>query len=283
MSAPTVVIADDQASFRKRATEVLTSRGYRVLQAADGVQALALCRTEQPDVILLDIVMPDMDGVTMCKTLRQDSSIPYIPVIYYSRRERVEDRVAALRAGGDDFVSKDIDDEELVARVEVAVRIRALIAAGSTRGRPAAAADLESNLAAAFRRAQEVSEPLSLLLVEPPPDTSDVNADELVELLATCCRGDDVVGTDQGAGAVAILAGAHFGGALATAERVWRSMPPRDDFVGVTIGVACYPNREVSSAAELLRFGRAALDRARAEGPAHICLYQHQAYLFRPD
>jgi diguanylate cyclase (GGDEF)-like protein len=78
---------------------------------------------------------------------------------------------------------------------------------------------------------------------------------------------------------VVILPNTHFAGALTLAERVWREIRATAE---ASVGAACYPNRDVTTARDLLRFAHAALARAKAEGKGKICLYQHQGYLFQP-
>ncbi len=291
MTPPTILIADDQGVFRERVATLLTGRGYRVLMAADGIQALAVCRREHPAVAVLDLVMPHMDGVGVCRALRADQVVPYIPIIFFSRRDQVADKVNALRAGGDDFVGKDVDDEELVARVEAQLRVRKMLDARRSRGgvsgehstiNISSHAEAERRLTEELDRAKQHNEPLSLLLIS----AGDASQDEsLAERVRDATRATDIVARFDGSGSALIVPNIHFGGALAQAERIWRALPPTNASGkgGLTIGVACYPNRKIDSAAQLLEFANAALDRARAEGPAHICLYHHQAYIFRPD
>jgi CheY-like chemotaxis protein len=290
-NAGTILVADDQASFRDSVTRLLTKRGFRVLQAADGRQALATAQREKPDAMVVDVVMPHMDGVEMCRQLRADPSLPYIPVLFHSRRDQTRDVVTALRAGGDDFVPKGTEPDELVARVEVLVRIRRLLGAGpqrETKTAPVSTAErgapLTELLGDPFDRAQVTGRPLSLLLVEPERGGGKrLGQGELSARLAVLCEGAEVVAPDKERAVGVVLADTHFGGALAAAEKVWRDSPPSNTSSGLAIGVACFPNRGVTGAADLIAFARAALDRARAEGPAHICLYQHQAYIFRPE
>lgn len=291
MAGPTILIADDQGVFRERLAELLTKRGYRVLLAADGIQALAVCRREHPAIAILDLVMPHLDGIGVCRTLRADPVLPYIPIIFFSRRDQVADKVNALRAGGDDFVSKSVDGEELIARVEAQLRVRKLL--DERRGVAARSAetgqvDLADRATAArfleqeLGRAIEHNEPLSLLMIA--AETTAEN-DSLPERLRDATRAGDLIARFDHPGCGLIVPNIHFGGALAQAERIWRALPPGDPSGrgGVSIGVACFPNRNISTAQQLLEFAAAALDRARAEGPGHICLYHHQAYIFRPE
>lgn len=288
----TVLIADDQARFRGAVRNLLVAAGYRVLEAADGLQALATCRHERPDVAVLDMVMPHLDGIGVCRALRSDPSVPYVPILFYSQRTGIADRVAALRAGGDDFVPKDVDDEELLARIEALVRVRRLLdsrrRAGeqSERGAPEPSPlpgpeAVEPALIRAFQRSVLATEPLSMLIAA-IGDGDRKHERRAEAALSVASRGDDLVCRSGEAEYTVLLPSTHFGGAMAAAERVWQALPPSASFPGLSIGGACSPNPEVADALDLARFARAALDRSRQEGPAYVCLYHHQAYLFRP-
>jgi len=303
-----VLIADDEASPREKAAKLLREHGFRVLIAADGVQALAVCRRERPDLVLLDMIMPHMDGIGVCRALRGDPLVPYLPIIFYSRRDDTADRVNGLRAGGDDFVGKQIADEELIARVEAHLRVKRMVDARTRANGVAASvpADsrtvlashdmLEQRLDEEFGGAVANNEPLSLVLIAVVVDDGRSLADDLrTELeakIAACARANDLVAYCRDVGYAILLPNTHFGGAMAIAENVWQTSrpapsgrpgPTRAPFPGLSIGVACYPNPAIGSGAELIKIARAALTRAQAEGPAHICLYHHQAYIFRPD
>ena len=285
----TVLIADDQTSPRNRVASILREAGYRVLLAADGLQALANCRREQPDIVILDMVMPHMDGIAVCRALRGDPILPYIPVMFCSSHDDAADRVTGLRAGGDDFVGKSIGDEELLARVEALVRVKKLLDEALRTHEPSAAqvasadgepiAGLDQHLDREFARALKNNQPLSLVIV------AVAAGGDVAKTLQACGRGNEIVTSHPDKGYAVLLPNTHFGGAMASAERIWRSLPPSssDGSPGATIGAASYPNPEISSAADLVDFAHAALDRAHGEGQAYICLYHHQAYLFRPD
>jgi PleD family two-component response regulator len=280
----TVLIADDQATVRDQVADILRAAGFRVLLAADGVQALATARRELPDVVVLDLVMPQLDGIAVCRALRSDPVLPYVPILFLSRRAATADRVNALRAGGDDFVGKEVDAEELVARIETLLRVKRMLEQrrrsdtrppGTAAELPDAAA-MEARVQTEMERAATHNQPLSLVLVLAP------GARDVAGRLSRCTRGADQLGHWRSQGWALLLPGSHFGGAMAIAERIWRVLPPEPGFAGVSVGVACYPATEVTGAAALIDLASAALERARDEGAGHICLFHHQAYLFRP-
>src|SRR5581483_8829078 len=99
---------------------------YEVLTATDGEQALALARQERPDLLLLDVVMPKPDGIEVCRTLKSDRSLPFVPIVLVTARTETSDIVAGLEAGADEYLTKPIDPDALVARVRSMLRIKTL-------------------------------------------------------------------------------------------------------------------------------------------------------------
>ncbi|HZR17038.1 MAG TPA: response regulator [Verrucomicrobiae bacterium] len=138
---PTALIVDDELQIRRLLRVCLESNGYRVLEATTGQEGLAQAAQHPPDVIVLDLGLPDMDGVAVLKRLREWSRVP---VLVLSVRDREEDKVAALDNGADDFVTKPFGTAELLARLRVAQR-HALPAGESPIFR---SADLEVDLTA---------------------------------------------------------------------------------------------------------------------------------------
>ena len=104
----------------------LAAHGYEILTAADGEEALALARAKQPDLILLDVMMPKMDGAEVCRRLKSDSSLQFVPVIMVTAKADSKDVVAGLEAGSDEYLAKPVDQAALVARVRSMLRIKAL-------------------------------------------------------------------------------------------------------------------------------------------------------------
>jgi adenylate cyclase len=115
-------IADNVEILRMR----LSSLGYEVVVAEDGEQALAKVRETLPDLILLDIMMPKVDGLEVVRRLKADATLPFIPVILVTAKASPKDVVMGLDAGGDDYLSKPIDHGAMVARVRAMLRIKAL-------------------------------------------------------------------------------------------------------------------------------------------------------------
>ena len=121
-----ILVVDDVADNVEILRMRLSSLGYEVVVAEDGEQALAMVRETLPDLVLLDIMMPKIDGLEVVRRLKADTTLPFIPVILVTAKAGQKDVVAGLDAGGDDYLTKPIDHGALVARVRAMLRIKAL-------------------------------------------------------------------------------------------------------------------------------------------------------------
>jgi len=115
----TILVVDDEARIVKLVRDYLERAGLAVLSARDGETALQLARRERPDLIVLDLMLPGMDGLDVCRRLRQESAVP---IIMLTARVEEADRVVGLELGADDYVVKPFSPRELVARVRAALR-----------------------------------------------------------------------------------------------------------------------------------------------------------------
>jgi DNA-binding response OmpR family regulator len=115
-----ILIVEDELPMRTALTDVLAAEGYRVMGAADGELGLRRALQEKPDLILLDIMMPRMDGFAVCAELRRRSNP--VPILMLTAKGMVEDRVHGLDAGADDYLVKPFSTEELLARVRALLR-----------------------------------------------------------------------------------------------------------------------------------------------------------------
>jgi adenylate cyclase len=123
---PRILVVDDDEDNRIAISDRLNFHGYRVLTASDGGEALQLSFEQPPDLILLDIVMPGIDGLEVCRRLRATPALPFIPIIMVTARTASRDLVAGLEAGGDEYLTKPVDPDALVARVRSMLRIKKL-------------------------------------------------------------------------------------------------------------------------------------------------------------
>ena len=118
-NSPTIIIIEDEAQIRRFLRTTLTSEDYQVIEAETGRQGLTEAATRKPDLIILDLGLPDMDGVEVVKELRAWSSVP---IIILSARSQECDKISALDAGADDYLVKPFGVGELLARIRVALR-----------------------------------------------------------------------------------------------------------------------------------------------------------------
>jgi two-component system KDP operon response regulator KdpE len=119
MTSAKILVVDDAPQVRRVMRTSLTAQGYIVYEARNGEEALAGMRSAPPDLVLLDVNMPGMDGLTACREIRRDSAVP---IIMLTVRDAERDKVAALDAGADDYVVKPFGMPELLARIRAALR-----------------------------------------------------------------------------------------------------------------------------------------------------------------
>jgi two-component system KDP operon response regulator KdpE len=116
---PHILVIDDEFQILRALRTILSARKFRVSTASTGEEGLALAAAGQPDAIILDLSLPDMDGVTVCRRLREWTQTP---VVVLSVRDSEQDKVQALDAGADDYLTKPFGADELLARIRVALR-----------------------------------------------------------------------------------------------------------------------------------------------------------------
>ncbi len=115
----TILVVDDEPKIVKQARDYLERGGFRVIEAGDGKTALVRARSERPDLVVLDLNLPEMDGLDVCRALRRESDVP---VIMLTARVEETDRLIGLELGADDYITKPFSPRELVARVRAVLR-----------------------------------------------------------------------------------------------------------------------------------------------------------------
>ncbi len=121
-----ILVVDDIEANRRLLQAKLEAQYYTVIQAENGPQALEVAKAELPDIILLDVMMPGMDGYEVCRLLKQDPNTAFIPVVMVTALSDTEDRVRGLEAGAEDFLTKPVDDFALMSRVGALMRYNAV-------------------------------------------------------------------------------------------------------------------------------------------------------------
>ncbi|MBN1935863.1 MAG: response regulator transcription factor [Anaerolineae bacterium] len=114
-----VLIVEDDTTLRDAMAYNLERQGYEVLTASDGLEALALARQEKPDLLILDLMLPGLDGIEVCRTLRRETSVP---ILMLTAKTEEADKIAGLEVGADDYVTKPFSMRELIARVKAQLR-----------------------------------------------------------------------------------------------------------------------------------------------------------------
>jgi DNA-binding response OmpR family regulator len=124
MNRPKILVADDIKQNVKLLRVILTSSEYDVIEAYDGEEALKKAKTENPDLILLDIMMPKLTGYEVCRELRTDRMTKDVPIVMITALHEMDDRIKGIEAGADDFISKPFNKAELLARVKSLLGMR---------------------------------------------------------------------------------------------------------------------------------------------------------------
>jgi diguanylate cyclase (GGDEF)-like protein len=303
-----VLIVEPPSSERDQLVALLAGAGHVVACTSDGEDAYQLFRLGRHDVAIVDERAARRGGLDLAQRLKSDVPGGFQPVVLVSDRVDAAARAQAL-AVVDDLLARPWDPGELAARVEALLRTRRLVdqLKKQTAESEARALDdrvtglrnrvfLSERLQEEWKRAARYNEPLSLLLVgldglrdveakRGQPAVDRVLCAVAASTLASL-RQIDLVTRHGPFELAALLPNTHFAGSLVCAERLVKAVRNLDvDGVRPTMsmGVAFYPGKDLAEPQDLLRVATRALDRARQEGSGHVCLVQHQGYLFRPQ
>lgn len=156
-NGPAILAVDDLPANLRLLEAMLGAKGYTVITAASGAEALAKVKAEAPDLVLLDVMMPEMSGYEVCRALREDPSTRFLPVVMVTSSDAA-DRLTAIESGADDFIQKPLDQQELLARVRSLVRIKRYHDTIETQSIELAAlnADLEARVAAQVEEIEDL-------------------------------------------------------------------------------------------------------------------------------
>ncbi|MBC8162391.1 MAG: response regulator transcription factor [Roseiflexaceae bacterium] len=137
---PHILVVDDEPDLIWAVRYSLQDEGYEVSTAANGAVGLRLARAHRPDLVILDVAMPEMDGMAFCRQIRRDPGLAAVPVLFLSMQSAVEDRISGLEEGGDDYLAKPFDLRELKARVRALLRRERVVPAPPAKLNPPHAA-----------------------------------------------------------------------------------------------------------------------------------------------
>jgi diguanylate cyclase (GGDEF)-like protein len=288
MSERVVLVAEDSLVVRALLRSQLRERGYVVVEAADGEQALHRARESAPDVVLLDVEMPKVDGFEVLAELKRDPRLADVPVIFITGRTTADDAVRGLDLGAHDYLRKPFEAAELTARVHAAMRTKALqdeLRAANEELIRHAGTDpltglanrraLEAELRRLCSRSARHGRPLAVALVAVDGDEPD---DELVTLgagrLARRLRQEDVLGRWDHATFALLAPDTDAAGAAALAEALRAvvaeapfALAGGDRGLTLSLGVAGFAGDRPEV---LMARAQAALERARAAGGDRI-------------
>jgi two-component system, cell cycle response regulator len=304
---PLILVVDDNPDNLEIISTRLRFRGYDVEVAERGEEAITKVHQAEPDLILLDIMMPDMDGYEVARRIRGEQNLPYIPIIVVTARDSTEDKVTGLDAGADDYLTKPINFPELEARVRSMLRIKRLQDQLEEKNRELEQLSIRDGLTGLFNhrhlhellsdeyeRSRRTGEPISVVMFDldrfkEVNDTHGHQAGdrvlmELADILRESAREIDKLGRYGGEEFMAILPDSDPEAGLTFAERV-REMVENQRFeiqeheplhMTISAGVAAYPDDEVDGPRRLVHFADLALYSAKKNG-------RNRVLRFTPD
>ena len=291
-----ILIVDDHEDNIELLRARLEARGYQTLSAADGEEAIAAVEKHRPDLLLLDVMMPKVDGMEVARRIKGNADLPFIPIIMQTALDPTADKVEGLDAGADDYITKPINFAELEARVRTQLRVKALVEEVERQKRELEHLSrtdaltgldnrrhLEERLEEQFEHAKRLGEAFAVVMCDLDKFKSvndtyghqagDRVLQQLAEILVTEAREIDRVGRYGGEEFVYILPGAQLDSAATFAERVRRAIEAHtftfdDQSIGRTgsFGVAGWPHPRLRDCDALVRAADDALYVAKETG-----------------
>lgn len=307
-SRGTILIVDDNPENLDILATRLRFRGYEVVTADNGEEALAKVREAPPDLVLLDVMMPDIDGYEVTRHIKSDPDLPFIPVILVTARDSTQDKVAGLDAGADDYLTKPLNFPELEARVRSMMRIKELQDELEEKNRELEKLSISDGLTGLYNhrhiqevvheeyeRARRTGEPLSVVMLDFDHfkkvndayghQVGDRVLQEMAEILNKTAREIDKLGRYGGEEFIAVLPETDAEEATTFAERVRERVERHHFAVGraeplqltISAGTATYPYPGVYNPRTLVQRADQALYAAKRAGRNCVVRYSQLA------
>lgn len=298
-----ILIVDDSAYENKRVKAMLQKGGYEVSVAETGMQGIKIARAERPDLILLDLVLPDISGREVCRCLKMNTEMQSIPIIMLTSRTDVKERVAGLDEGANDYVTKPFDDSELTARIAAALREKTLrdqlekkkgeyeelmrkfermaitdpVTGLFNRRR------FEEAIAQEFERYKRYGTPLACLMIDVDHfkqindtyghDVGDLILKETAQTIQSLIRGVDTVCRYGGDEFAVLLSQQRAEEAMKAAQRILRDIRQlkvkemkKGERITLSIGIAMVPDPDLREMDQIVQCADYALYKAKKQG-----------------
>lgn len=302
-----ILIVDDNSDNIEIIATRLQFRGYDICSASDGESALKSVRDDKPDLILLDVMLPDIDGYEISRRIKNDDNLPFIPIILVTARDSTADKVAGLDAGADDYLTKPIVFPELEARCRSMLRIKKLQDELEEKNRELERLSISDGLTGLynhkkihallheeFERAERTGELISVAMFDLDRfkgvndnyghQAGDRVLEQMSAILRTTAREIDRLGRYGGEEFMALLPETSIDEAAVFVERVRREVERhpfdigRDEPLKMTIsaGVATYPHSTIDRPETLVRLADEALYAAKTGGRNRVVRFDGQ-------
>jgi diguanylate cyclase (GGDEF)-like protein len=299
-----ILIVDDSKLIAHVAKTMLAKQGHEVVLAQDGKAGLEAAKSGQPDIILLDLIMPVMDGYQVCEQLKADETTQEIPIIMVTSKAETADKVKGLQMGALDYVTKPFDEAELIARVNIHLRLRELYQEVQEQNRllqEMANRDgltglynhryFHEQLSQDFLRAKRYHEHLTCVLLDIDffkkfndtygHQTGDVVLKNLAQVIEASTRESDLAARYGGEEFALVMYHTDQTAALEAAERLRQRVENHEVkdngnllHVTISVGVATFPHEKIHDAKELIEFADQALYKAKENGRNRVEAYE---------
>lgn len=299
--AETILIAEDDGNIAELVKIILEAKGYTTLWAKDGREALNRVQEKIPDLILLDVMMPKLNGYEVIKLLKENPEHQHIPVIFVTVKGETDNKVVGLRMGGHDYITKPFDLDELIARVEAALRIKGEHDHLREVNQRLAELSMTDPLTSLYNRrylmerfheeierARRYKYPIACLMVD-IDDFKSINdtfghlegdqvLQKIAQIMKNANRVVDILARYGGEEFLLILPQTDLGGAETVGERIRKTVEEAalvlndsNRKITVSIGASAFSTGKVASKEELLKLADESLYEAKKLGKNRLC------------